>query len=66
MSEKWDGEWWADSFESGETVGVEYESAVYRLMKASTDAEKRNIAREIFQLGHDHGYELCRDLSYED
>lgn len=66
MSEKWGGKWWADSFEPGEAVGVEYEAAVSRLMMASTDAEKRNIAREIFPLGHDQGYELCRDLSYED
>jgi hypothetical protein len=59
----WDGAWWADSLEGDEAS--KYRALVERLGAAKTSDEILAVAKEIFQAGHEHGYELCVNLSCE-
>lgn len=56
----WDGEWWSESLEG--TERERFEHLVSRLSSAAPD-KYAVIAREIFQFGHEHGYELAIELS---
>lgn len=40
--------------------------ALLAKLRTCTPDDFEQLAREIFELGHDHGYELCSELSRED
>ena len=58
----WNGEWWAESFEDDQEYKQRYADLLKRF---ESKPLTHKIAREFFQLGHEHGYELASDLSYE-
>jgi hypothetical protein len=58
IEDDWDGEWWLD-----DDRDPAIDELIARMPNASPE-EARQIAREIFQLGHKHGYEMCAMLFY--
>jgi hypothetical protein len=57
----WDGKWWAESFDDDERP------TPYDLLLAKFEGQVLThvLAREFFQIGHEHGYELRANLEYD-
>jgi hypothetical protein len=60
---EWNGEWWAEGLEGNELAA--YTAIVEKLEKAAP-GEIPQIAKELFQLGHELGYKLGVVCSSED
>ncbi len=59
IEDDWNGEWWLD-----DDRDPKVDELIARMPNA-TPEEARQIAREIFQLGHKHGTEMERMLSLD-
>lgn len=56
----WSGKWWAESFDDYERPS-QYDKLLEKFRGHPLTHE---IARELFQAGHEHGYELRANGEY--